>query len=125
LRALGYEGGYDAVRRYARRWGEQHASATAEAFVPLTFSPGEAYQFDSHGGRRVKSFCWSRVRVQARASAGRGSRMRSTGEAGMREAYVLDARLVVSPKMFASSERLSHSVGFDQARTRAASRSMV
>ena len=22
LRALGYEGGYDAVRRYARRWGE-------------------------------------------------------------------------------------------------------
>jgi hypothetical protein len=25
--------------------------------------------------------------------------MRSTGEAGMREAHVLDARLVVSPKM--------------------------
>jgi transposase len=46
LRALGYEGGYDAVRRYARHWGEQHASATAEAYVPLTFSPGEAYQFD-------------------------------------------------------------------------------
>jgi transposase len=46
LRALGYEGGYDAARRYARRWGEQHASATAEAFVPLTFEPGEAYQFD-------------------------------------------------------------------------------
>src|SRR5271157_6241247 len=34
LRALGYEGGYDAVRRYARRWGEQHASATAEAYIP-------------------------------------------------------------------------------------------
>ena len=46
LRALGYEGGYDAVRRYARRWGGQHASATAEAYVPLTFEPGEAYQFD-------------------------------------------------------------------------------
>jgi len=46
LQALGYEGGYDAVRRYARRWGEQHASATAEAFVPLIFAPGEAYQFD-------------------------------------------------------------------------------
>jgi transposase len=43
---LGYEGGYDAVRRYARRWGEQHASATAEAYIPLTFAPGEAYQFD-------------------------------------------------------------------------------
>jgi transposase len=46
LRALGYEGGYDAVRRYARRWGEHHASSTAEAYVPLTFAPGEAYQFD-------------------------------------------------------------------------------
>ena len=46
LRPLGYEGGYDAVRRYARRWVEQHASATAEAYIPLTFAPGEAYQFD-------------------------------------------------------------------------------
>ena len=46
MRPLGYEGGYDAVRRYARRWGEQHAGATAEAYIPLTFAPGEAYQFD-------------------------------------------------------------------------------
>ncbi len=46
MRPLGYEGGYDAVRRYARRWGEQHASATAEAYIPLMFAPGEAYQFD-------------------------------------------------------------------------------
>jgi transposase len=46
LRALGYTGGYDAVRRYARRWSREHASATADAYVPLTFAPGEAYQFD-------------------------------------------------------------------------------
>jgi transposase len=46
LRALGYEGGYDAVRRYARNWSKEHASATASAFVPLSFAPGEAYQFD-------------------------------------------------------------------------------
>ena len=46
LRGLGYLGGYDAVRRYARRWGREHASATADAYVPLTFAPGEAYQFD-------------------------------------------------------------------------------
>ena len=46
LRALGYAGGYDAVRRYARRWSREHASATAQAYVPLTFAPGEAYQFD-------------------------------------------------------------------------------
>ena len=46
LRALGYQGGYDAVRRYARNWARQHASETASAFVPLSFAPGEAYQFD-------------------------------------------------------------------------------
>ena len=46
LRGLGYEGGYDAVRRYARVWARTHASDTAKAFVPLSFAPGEAYQFD-------------------------------------------------------------------------------
>jgi transposase len=46
LRALGYDGGYDAIRRYARSWAQANASATADAFVPLTFAPGEAYQFD-------------------------------------------------------------------------------
>ena len=45
LRALGYDGGYDAVRRYARAWSRR-AGQTAEAFVPLSFAPGEAYQFD-------------------------------------------------------------------------------
>jgi transcriptional regulator with XRE-family HTH domain len=42
----GYEGGYDAVRRYARRWAKEHGHSTATAFVPLSFAPGEAYQFD-------------------------------------------------------------------------------
>ena len=46
LRALGYEGGYDAVRRYARTWSRTHAGQTAAAYVPLSFAPGEAYQFD-------------------------------------------------------------------------------
>src|SRR4051794_38130286 len=46
LRGLGYEGGYDAVRRYARSWGLEQVSATADAYVPLSFAPGEAYQFD-------------------------------------------------------------------------------
>jgi transposase len=46
LRALGYEGGYDAVRRYARAWSREHASQTVAVFVPLSFAPGEAYQFD-------------------------------------------------------------------------------
>ena len=43
LRTLGYDGGYDAVRRYARSWSRQHAGQTVEAFVPLSFEPGEAY----------------------------------------------------------------------------------
>src|SRR6187399_752529 len=46
LRGRGYDGGYDAVRRYARRWSKERGQATAGAYVPLSFAPGEAYQFD-------------------------------------------------------------------------------
>ena len=46
LRGLGYEGSYDAVRRYAKKWRLGRGAATAEAYVPLSFAPGKAYQFD-------------------------------------------------------------------------------
>src|SRR5258705_661487 len=46
LHGLGYDGGYDAVRRYARQWSKERGASTAAAYVPLTFAPGEAYQFD-------------------------------------------------------------------------------
>jgi transposase len=46
LRRRGYEGGYDAVRRYARRWAKERGQSTAAAYVPLFFAPGEAFQFD-------------------------------------------------------------------------------
>jgi transposase len=46
LRGLGYDGGYDAVRRYARGWQRERSATTADAYVPLSFAPGEAYQFD-------------------------------------------------------------------------------
>ena len=46
LRGLGYDGGYDAVRRYAHGWRRDRVSSSAAAFVPLSFAPGEAYQFD-------------------------------------------------------------------------------
>ena len=46
LHGLGYEGGYDAVRRYARKWRDEQGALTAAAYVPLSFDPGEAYQFD-------------------------------------------------------------------------------
>jgi transposase len=46
LQARGYDGGYDAVRRYARAWSKRRGQSAAAAFVPLSFEPGEAYQFD-------------------------------------------------------------------------------
>ena len=46
LQTLGYAGGYDAVRRYAASWARSEREASAAAFVPLSFDPGEAYQFD-------------------------------------------------------------------------------
>jgi transposase len=46
LRSRGYTGGYDAVRRYAKRWSQAQGASRPAAYVPLTFSPGEAYQFD-------------------------------------------------------------------------------
>jgi transposase len=46
LRNRGYDGSYDAVRRYASSWSKATQEASASAYVPLSFDPGEAYQFD-------------------------------------------------------------------------------
>ena len=46
LADLGYGGGYDAVRRYAKAWRRRRSFSMAQAYVPLEFDPGEAYQFD-------------------------------------------------------------------------------
>jgi hypothetical protein len=46
LRGFGYEGSYDAVRRYTIGWHAERGAATAQAYAPLSFAPGEAYQFD-------------------------------------------------------------------------------
>jgi transposase len=46
LRGQGYDGGYDAIRRYAKTWRQARGAAGAAAYVPLSFAPGEAYQFD-------------------------------------------------------------------------------
>ena len=61
LQGLGYEGGYDAVRRHAARWAkDREAASPSKAHVPQSFDPGEAYQFDwSHedavlGGKSVR-----------------------------------------------------------------------
>lgn len=50
LMGLGYTGSYDRVAAFARRWRQeqQEAKRTAgkDAYVPLEFAPGEAFQFD-------------------------------------------------------------------------------
>ena len=46
LRGFGYGGSYDAVRRYAISWRKERGAALAQAYVPLSFAPAEAYQFD-------------------------------------------------------------------------------
>ena len=46
LRGLGYEGSYDAIRRYAKSREKARGAAMAEAYVPLFYPPGDAYQFD-------------------------------------------------------------------------------
>ena len=50
LTALGYAGSYDRVAAFARHWrqAQQEAARTSGrgTFVPLTFAPGEAFQFD-------------------------------------------------------------------------------
>jgi transposase-like protein len=57
LRGRGYDGAHDSVHRFAKAWREERARVPARAYVPMSFAPGEAYQFDSHGRLWVKIFC--------------------------------------------------------------------
>ena len=46
LRLQGFEGGYDTVRRYAQARQRKRGTGSSDAYIPLSFAPGEAYQFD-------------------------------------------------------------------------------
>ena len=46
LQRAGYAGAYDSVQRYVKRWKGQRPGVICDAFVPLSFPPGEACQFD-------------------------------------------------------------------------------
>jgi len=46
LRDAGYQGGYDAVRRYDQARRRKQGKGSSDVFVPLSFAPGKAYQFD-------------------------------------------------------------------------------
>ena len=46
LRSRGYDGAHDSVHRFVKGWRDERARIPAQAFIPLSFDPGEAYQFD-------------------------------------------------------------------------------
>lgn len=47
IQAQGYPGGYARVALFVKRWREAGGAApTRQAFIPLRFAPGEAFQFD-------------------------------------------------------------------------------
>ncbi len=46
LRGRGYDGAHDSVHRFVKTWRDERARVPTQAFVPMSFAPGEAYQFD-------------------------------------------------------------------------------
>jgi transposase len=46
LRGRGYDGAYDSVHRFVKAWRDERARLPVHAYVPMSFAPGEAYQFD-------------------------------------------------------------------------------
>src|SRR4051812_49611156 len=61
LRGLGYQGSYDAVRRYARKWRGGGGGGAGGGHVPLSLAPG--------GGGQVG---WRPAGVVVRGAAGAG-----------------------------------------------------
>ena len=59
----GYEGGYDSVRRYAKKWRIAHGKQQAQAFIPLIYDLGEAYQFDRSEEKVVMAGVLTTVKV--------------------------------------------------------------
>jgi transposase len=58
LQREGFAGGYDSVRRFVQQWKEQEKRQSVKAYIPLSFAPGEAFQFD-----------WSAERVELSGSS--------------------------------------------------------
>ena len=46
LRGRGYDGAHDSVHRFHKAWRDERARVPAHVYVPMSFAPGEAYQFD-------------------------------------------------------------------------------
>lgn len=46
LQRDGYTGAYDSVQRYVKSWRLEQHIVSRQVFIPLSFDPGEAFQFD-------------------------------------------------------------------------------
>lgn len=46
LQAEGYRGAYDSVRRFVKAWRQENQTTPRDAYIPLSFDPGDAFQFD-------------------------------------------------------------------------------
>ena len=45
LRGRGYDGAHDSVHRFVKAWRNERVRVPVRAYVPMSFAPGEAYQF--------------------------------------------------------------------------------
>src|SRR2546423_11963901 len=46
LRGQGYDCAHDSVHRFVKTWRDERTRVPVQAYVPMSFAPGEAYQFD-------------------------------------------------------------------------------
>ena len=46
LQKEGFAGGYDSIQRFTKKWRENKGKVSRSTFIPLSFAPGDAYQFD-------------------------------------------------------------------------------
>ncbi len=77
LRGRGYGGAHDSVHRFVKSWREERARVPAHAYVPMSFAPGEAYQFDwSHETITLQGLPLTGRRSDSDASAGNFRRRR-------------------------------------------------
>ena len=43
LRGRGYAGAHDSVHRFVKAWRDERVRVPVQAYVPMSFAPGEAY----------------------------------------------------------------------------------
>lgn len=96
LQEIGYNGAYDSVQRFVKRWKSgNHGPKLTEAFVPLLFQPADACQFD-----------WSQEQVEL------GGVMQTIKVAHFRLAYSRQMFVVAYPREMQEMVLDAHSRAF-------------